>query len=86
MKEETVQKALCFQHCNGRFITLISLLRNIIVQNPSANKLQCNANTQPSCLQQAAAPRGEEEVDLFCHPWHIPAGSLDTVIILSAFF
>jgi len=85
MNEETVQQVLSFQHWNGSFTTLISLLRNIIVQNPSANKLQCNANTLPSCLQQAAAPRGEE-VDLFCHPRHILAGSLDTVIVLSAFF
>lgn len=59
----------CFQNWNGCFMALISLLRNTIVQNSSANKLQCDADTLPSSFQQAAAPTGE--VDLFCHPQHI---------------
>lgn len=59
----------CFQRWNGCFMALISLVRNTIVQNPSADKLQYDADTLPSSLQQAAAPRGEE-VDLFCLPRH----------------
>lgn len=86
MNETNVQQVLCFQDWNGFFIALSSLLGNIIVHNPSANKLQRNANTVPSSLQQAAAPKGEEEADLFCHPRHIPAGGLDTLMILSTFF
>lgn len=58
----------CFQSWNGCFMALISLVRNTIVQNPSADTLQCGANTLPSSLQQAAAPR--EEVDLFCLSQH----------------
>lgn len=49
----------CFQIWNGCFMALIRLVRDTIVQNSSADKLQYDANTLLNSLQQAAAPRGE---------------------------
>lgn len=64
----------------GVFITLISLL-NIIVHNPSANNLHCNANMLPRVFQTGfCSQREQSKENESPHSLHIPAGNQHFVI------